>query len=154
MRLVARGFEKSLESLAQQSVQKGYSNVDMVTHLEAIVNALIAEGLLPADCYIGRQKFLMLSGLERSAITVPVEFLESRREDILNWIEDNWDLNAESVFNALRNGSVIATSLGLVPCSNPVVKQLCDHMQSLPSGKARMKALRNRQDTLKQLSAG
>ena len=150
MKWTLRAWEKTIESLHQQSVQAGYTNSEAVLRPDVIVKGMIRDGVLPEDCDLGRVKFCGLSGLERYAIKIDPLVLEKDRINLFDWVEKHTELNAEDVFNMLRNGAVIAQSMGHLTASCPVINDLVKTMPEL-SGKKKMAAMRD-MDVLVSLS--
>ena len=111
---------------------------------------MIRDGVLAEGCNLGRQKFCGLTALERYAIDVDPLILEKDRMRIFDWVEKNTEFNAEDVFNMLRNGAVIAQSIGYAETACPVINDMVKTMPEL-SGKKKMVAMRD-MDVLVSLS--
>lgn len=143
-----RAWEKTIESLHQQSVQAGYSNTEAILRPDIIVKGMIADGVFQAEAYLGRHEFMGLSGLKRVAIDVDPAELEKNRYVIFEWVEENTEFNAEDVFNMLRNGAVIAQSLGAVEAPCPIINDIVQGCRGL-SGKKKMAAMRDMDELVK-----
>lgn len=142
-RVEHRAVQRVFNSLSQGSLQKGHHHQYVIRRPDRIIRGLVNAGLLPSYAEMGRQDFLGLTAFERTAINTPIWYLESHKEEIMDWIEDNTDDEPEEVFRILQAGSIIGASTGAYECMSEAVNRLAGRLNALPSGKARMAVLRN-----------
>lgn len=114
---------------------------------------LIAVGILPGGCLLGRMKLFGMPYLERVAINVPLAFLVDKEEEIKEWVEDYTKDAADDVFNALVIGSMIAASNGYWKMSSTIASRLMARLGVLPDTSSKAKLLRNPESLLALVSA-
>lgn len=148
-----RALIKAIDSLAQQSIQKGCKNLNVVYRTDNHAKALIKNGLLPRNSYLGRMKLFGMPYLERVAVNVPLSYLIKQEEDIKIFIEDNFSDFCEDVFNALVIASVIAGSNGYWQMSSQVNSRILSRIGVMPDTASKSKILRNPESILALVSA-
>lgn len=126
------------------SIKEGNNHEAVITQIHAIVNRLVKAGVLPADAVVGRQEFLGVPYLKRTAVASPISYLDSYEEDIKAYIEDNLPrYNPDDVFNVLLIGSVIGGTQGFYRFEAPILNKLVKVMNALPGTSNKMSILRN-----------
>ena len=146
-----RGLIMTIESIIDGSLVDGLDNLEAIRHIHRIIDALVDEGILPDDARIGRESFAGIKSFCRTAIRTPVYYLMEYQEDIEAWVEDNTRHRGSDVFKVLITCAEIGASMGMTPMQSGVLNVFFPALNALPSGQAKMKALRNKDVLLKLL---
>lgn len=146
-----RGLIMTIESIIDGSLVDGLNNLEAVRQIHRIIDGLVDEGILPDDARIGRESFLGIKSFSRTAIRTPVYYLMEYQEDIEAWVEDHTSHRGIDVFKVLIAAAEIGASMGMTPTQSGVLNVLFPAIRGLPSGQAKMKALRNKDVLLKLL---
>ena len=153
MRHEHRAHQAVMNSLATQSLAKGFKNIAVIRRPDVLIKLLIEEGILPDESNIGRQKFMGVGYLERTALAAPIAFLEERQERIKEWVEDNTRHFPDDVYNVLIAGSVLGATLGFVEMSSNSLSTLYSRMRALPDTACKTKVLRDKDRMLRLINA-
>ncbi len=133
-----------MNSMSVLSIKEGNNHEVVITQIHRIVERLVKAGVLPADAIVGRQEFLGVPYLKRTAIASPVRYLEQYEEDIKAYIEDNLPrYNPDDVYNILLIGSVIGGTQGFYVFETQILNKLVRVTDALPGTSNKMAVLRN-----------
>ena len=143
-----------MQSVDSGSLMEGFRNTYVIRDIHHIIDLMIREGVIPEDSKLGVMPMMGLSKFQRTAINTPIPYLWQHQTRIKNWIEDNTPYSANNVFNALLAGAVIGASLGYTVTYSKALRNLYREVRALPSGRARTKLLRDRDECLKVISSG
>lgn len=133
-----------MNSMALLSIKEGNNHEAVITQIHRVVERLVHAGVLPKDAVVGRQEFLGVPYLKRTAIASPVSYLEEYEEDIKAYIEDNMpQYNPDDVYNILLIGSVIGGTQGFYVFNTPILNRLVRVTDALPGTSNKMAVLRN-----------
>ena len=139
-----RAVARAMNSMSLLSIKDGNNHEVVITQIHRIVERLVAAGVLPADAVLGRQEFLGVPYLKRTAVASPISYLDSYEEDIKAYIEDNLpQYNPDDVFNILLIGSVIGGTQGFYSFEAPILNKLVTVTNALPGTTTKMTLLRN-----------
>lgn len=142
-----------MNSLATQSLAKGFKNIAVIRRPDLMIKMLIDEGILPDESDLGRQKFCDMGYLQRTALAAPIAYLEERQEEIKEWVEDHTEHFPDDVYNVLIAGSVIGASMGYVELASPALSTLYSRVTALPDTGSRSKVLRSKEAMLNLIDA-
>jgi hypothetical protein len=139
-----RAVARALNSMSLLSIKEGNNHDVVITQIHRIIERLVAVGVLPADAVIGRQEFLGVPYLKRTAIASTIFYLDEYEEVIKDYIEDNLpQYNPDDVFNILLIGSVIGSTLGFSTFDAPILNKLVRVTNALPGTTTKMSVLRS-----------
>ncbi len=139
-----RAVARAMNSMSVLSIKEGNNHEVVITQIHRIVERLVEAGVLPADAVVGRQEFLGVPYLKRTAVASPISYLDSYEEDIKAYIEDNLPkYNPDDVFNILLIGSVIGGTQGFYKFEAPIINKLVTVTNALPGTTNKMAVLRN-----------
>ena len=152
-RLEHRALERCMNSLALQSMKDGHKNTEIIRRVDLVLKMLVNMELLPPEGIIGRQKFMDMPYLHRTALATPISYLEEYRDAIKDAIEDHTDYNADETFSVISGGSIIASTQGYFPMASDLGQRMINRVNALPDTNTRSKVLRDKDRLIKLISS-
>jgi hypothetical protein len=121
-----RGLINLKDAVTNKSTQHGYRLQQIIKRPQDIYNALHTTGII--DDYVEYTRG-QLGYFERSFVTLSYAFLEERREDILEAIEDHTSYKAEDGYQWLQFACMFSYLMGYTLADSPVVAKLAEEFK-------------------------